>query len=98
MGERLEVERLDGPTAASLAARLAEELGERADVNAHADGRVDVETRGASVAELLNAVEEWTAASGLGALRVRLNGRAYVLECPRPAESPPGPASTAPAL
>jgi hypothetical protein len=87
MGEMLEVERLDGPTAAALAGRLTEEFDTRARVRADGACCVHIETLGASLTEVLGALEEWTAVRGLTSLCVRLNGRPYVLECRKRGES-----------
>jgi uncharacterized protein with PIN domain len=81
MGEVIEVERLDEPAASSLAKRLTDDLSARVEPHVGRACCVQVETQSASLAELLRALEEWTAQRGMPSVCVRLNGHSYILEC-----------------
>jgi hypothetical protein len=85
MRESLEVERLGNAGAASLARYLTQELVFSAKVSAARSSCVVVETQSGSLAELLSALEEWGQRHVISSLCVRLNGRSYTQESPKPA-------------
>ena len=87
MREILEVERLRNAAAASLARYLTQELGLSAKVLAARGSCVEVETQSGSLAELLSALEEGGQRRAISSLCVRLNGRSYTLESPKPANT-----------
>ena len=87
MREILEVERLGNAAAASLARYLTQELGLSAKVLVARGSCVEVETQSGSLAELLNALEEWGQRGAISSLCVSLNGRSYILESPKPANT-----------
>jgi hypothetical protein len=87
MGEILEVKCPNGGAASSLARSLTEDLGLSATALAVRDFCVEVETQSHSLPGLLSAVEEWGQRNTVSSLCVRLNGRAYVLECPKTANA-----------
>lgn len=86
MHEILEVELLGNAAAASLARYLTEEVGLSATVRG---SRVEVETNSGSLPGLLSALEEWGRRSAESSLSLRLNGRSYVLESPKTANTVP---------
>jgi hypothetical protein len=86
MHEILEVELLGNAAAASLARYLTEKV----DLNAKVGGsRVEVETNSGSLPGLLSALEEWGQRSAESSLCLRLDGRSYVLEGPKTANTVP---------
>jgi hypothetical protein len=87
MREIVEVERLGNADAASLARYLTQELCLRAKVVAVRRSCVEVETQSGSLPELLSALEAWGQQSAVSSLCVRLNGRSYILESPKMANT-----------
>ena len=86
MHEILEVELLGNAAAASLARYLTEKV----DLNAKVRGsRVEVETNSGSLPGLLSALEESGQRSAESSLCLRLNGRSYVLESSKTANTVP---------
>src|SRR5919197_3054585 len=81
MVELLTVDRLDEGTAASLVAQLSAQTDACAHVEQGRFCRVEVESDGHSLNEVLRILEEWTTAARRCATRVRLNGVGYILEC-----------------
>jgi hypothetical protein len=77
MREILEVERLRKADAASLARYLTQELGLSAKVLAARGSCVEVETQSGSRGQR----------RAISSLCVRLNGRSYTLESPKPANT-----------
>jgi hypothetical protein len=88
MREILEVERLGNATASSLSRFLTEELGLSVTVRAVPGSSVEVETESGSLPELLSALEKWGQRNVIPSLCVRLNGRSYIVESPKTANSP----------
>jgi len=86
MREIVEVERLGNADAAPLARYLTQELCLSAKV-AVRRSCVEVETQSGSLPELLSALEAWGQQSAVSSLCVRLNGRSYILENPKMANT-----------
>ena len=87
MREIIEIERLGNAAAASLAGYLTSELGLSADLLAVCGSCVEVETQSGSLPALLSALEEWGQPNAISSLCVRLNGRSYILESPKMANT-----------
>jgi hypothetical protein len=82
MGGRVRVDGLDAGCARSLREGLAADFEIRADTIS-AIPWVEIATD-RSLSDLLHRLEEWAAASGLRAIRVNLDGRAYTLQAAAP--------------
>jgi hypothetical protein len=87
MREIIEIERLGNAAAASLAGYLTSELGLSAELLAVRGSCIEVETQSGSLPELLSALEAWGQQSAVSSLCVRLNGRSYILENPKMANT-----------
>jgi hypothetical protein len=83
----LEVGRLDQAVASGLADRITQESQARADVRPGQSCSVEIETEDAPLGEVLHMLEEWATLAGLQSLCLRLNGRSYILECPKERDS-----------
>ena len=81
MTDLFEVESLDQAAAFSLAAHLERSREMAAELRARDNGCLEIRADSSSLTAVLRALEDSARALGMASLRVRVNGRSYVLEC-----------------